>query len=354
MPVPLFDTQTPLRPLRRRDSSKLIEVLQRGAFVLGPEVAAFEQEFAAYLGVRHVIGVANGTDAITIALRALGVRPGDDVVVPSFTFYACAEAIVNAGARPVFCDIDPATRNVTGDDRRGGADAGGQGDRRGRSVRLPCADRRAARARAAGARGRGAGGRRDARRRAARARSAMPPRSPSTPPRISARSAMAVRSPPTTTRSPSSRGRCASTARATSERSTMSATTRGSTRSRRRSCGCCCRTWTVGATAAARSRLPTPSAGSDDHLGCPSVPVGADPAWHLYVVTHPRADALLAGLSERGIEARGYYRDADPPPAGDGAVSRATRPALPVTERAGARRTSRCRSARAESSALTR
>src|SRR5919205_399427 len=66
-----------------------------------------------YLGVRHCVGVANGTDALTIALKAAGVGPGDDVVVPSFTFYATAEAVVTAGARPVFCDVDPATFCVT-------------------------------------------------------------------------------------------------------------------------------------------------------------------------------------------------------------------------------------------------
>src|ERR1700736_3293417 len=113
MPVPLFDTSTSLRERRAAITARLAEVVQRGTFILGPEVAAFEQEFAAYLGVRHVIGVANGTDAITIALRALGVRPGDEVIVPAFTFYATAEAVVTAGARPVFCDVDPATRNVT-------------------------------------------------------------------------------------------------------------------------------------------------------------------------------------------------------------------------------------------------
>jgi hypothetical protein len=78
-------------------------------------VKAFEEAFARYLGVRHCVGVANGTDALTIALRAVGVKPGDDVVLPSFTFYATAEAVVTAGARPVFCDIDPATFCVTGE-----------------------------------------------------------------------------------------------------------------------------------------------------------------------------------------------------------------------------------------------
>jgi dTDP-4-amino-4,6-dideoxygalactose transaminase len=92
---------------------RLAEVAASGRYILGPEVAAFEQEFAAYCGAEHCIGVANGTDAITIALRALGVRPGDEVVVPSFTFYASVEATVNAGATPVFCDVDPVTFCLT-------------------------------------------------------------------------------------------------------------------------------------------------------------------------------------------------------------------------------------------------
>jgi dTDP-4-amino-4,6-dideoxygalactose transaminase len=113
--VPLFDTATPLAPLNQEMKARLGEVVDRGAFILGPEVEAFEAELASYLGARHVVGVANGTDAITIALRALGVEAGDEVVVPSFTFYATAEAVVSAGGRPVFCDVDPGTRNVTVD-----------------------------------------------------------------------------------------------------------------------------------------------------------------------------------------------------------------------------------------------
>ncbi|MGP0048659.1 MAG: DegT/DnrJ/EryC1/StrS family aminotransferase [Solirubrobacteraceae bacterium] len=115
MPVPLFDTITPIAPLRSEILERMQAVVDAQRFILGPEVEAFEHEFAAYLGVRHVVGVGNGTDAITIALRALGVQPGDDVVVPSLTFYASAEAIVDAGARPVFCDVDVQTRNVTVD-----------------------------------------------------------------------------------------------------------------------------------------------------------------------------------------------------------------------------------------------
>jgi dTDP-3-amino-3,4,6-trideoxy-alpha-D-glucose transaminase len=115
MPVPLFDPSTPLQGLRRRLGEAIDDVLDRGQFILGPEVSAFEEEFARYLGAEHAIGVANGTEAITIALRALGVGPGDEVVVPSFTFYASAEAIPPTGARPVFCDVDPETFCVTPD-----------------------------------------------------------------------------------------------------------------------------------------------------------------------------------------------------------------------------------------------
>jgi dTDP-3-amino-3,4,6-trideoxy-alpha-D-glucose transaminase len=115
MPVPLFDTRTPLEPLRGEIDAKIAEVIDGGSFIFGPEVAGFEAELAAYLGAGHAIGVANGTDAITLALRALGVGPGDEVIVPSFTFYASAEAIPHTGARPVFCDVDPETFCVTAD-----------------------------------------------------------------------------------------------------------------------------------------------------------------------------------------------------------------------------------------------
>src|SRR4051812_27049127 len=115
MPVGLFDTRTPLEPLRARLDAAIAGVLDDQRYILGPNVAAFEEEFAAYCGARHAVGVANGTDAITLALRAMGVGPGDEVVVPSFTFYASAEAIPHAGATPVFCDIDPETFCVTPD-----------------------------------------------------------------------------------------------------------------------------------------------------------------------------------------------------------------------------------------------
>jgi dTDP-4-amino-4,6-dideoxygalactose transaminase len=111
VPVPLFATS--LAGYQDRLGETLARVAATGRYILGPEVDAFEREFAAYCGARHCVGVANGTDAITIALRALGVQRGDEVVVPSFTFYASVEASVNAGATPVFCDIDPVTFCVT-------------------------------------------------------------------------------------------------------------------------------------------------------------------------------------------------------------------------------------------------
>jgi dTDP-3-amino-3,4,6-trideoxy-alpha-D-glucose transaminase len=113
--IGLFDTTGPLRPLRPQLDAAVARVLDSGRYILGPEVSAFEQELASWCGTRHAIGVANGTEALTIALRAIGVGPGDDVIVPSFTFYASAEAIPPTGARPVFCDVDPLTGCVTAD-----------------------------------------------------------------------------------------------------------------------------------------------------------------------------------------------------------------------------------------------
>lgn len=115
MAVPLFDPAAPLEPLDAELRAAVAGVLDAKQYILGPQVAAFEDEFAAWHGAAHAVGVANGTEAITIALRALGVGPGDEVVVPSFTFYASAEAIPPTGAAPVFCDVDPETYLVTAD-----------------------------------------------------------------------------------------------------------------------------------------------------------------------------------------------------------------------------------------------
>lgn len=88
-------------------------MLEGGRYVLGPEVEAFEGEFASFVGTGRCVGLANGTDALEIGLRALGVGPGDEVIVPAFTFFATAEAVVAMGATPVFCDVDPETWCMT-------------------------------------------------------------------------------------------------------------------------------------------------------------------------------------------------------------------------------------------------
>jgi dTDP-3-amino-3,4,6-trideoxy-alpha-D-glucose transaminase len=113
MTVPLFDISAPLTALREQLRAAVNRVLDSERYILGPEVQAFEREFAEYCGTSHAVGVANGTEAITIALRAMGIGPGDEVIVPSFTFYASAEAIPPTGATPVFCDVDPDTYCVT-------------------------------------------------------------------------------------------------------------------------------------------------------------------------------------------------------------------------------------------------
>jgi dTDP-4-amino-4,6-dideoxygalactose transaminase len=114
--IPLVDVKAQYAPLVPALRRAFDEVLESGAFILGPNVRAFEEEAAAYLGVPTTVGVANGTDALVLVLDALGVGPGDEVVCPSFTFYATAEAIARRGATPVFADVDPATLNLDPED----------------------------------------------------------------------------------------------------------------------------------------------------------------------------------------------------------------------------------------------
>jgi dTDP-4-amino-4,6-dideoxygalactose transaminase len=114
--IPLVDVKAQYAPLLPRLREAIDSVLESGSFVLGPEVRAFEEEAARYLGVPQTVGVANGTDALVLVLDALGIGPGDDVICPAFTFYATAEAIARRGATPVFADIDPATLNLDPDD----------------------------------------------------------------------------------------------------------------------------------------------------------------------------------------------------------------------------------------------
>jgi len=110
--IPLVDVKAQYAPLIPELEERFSAVLESGRFIFGPEVEAFERESAAFLGVPHAIGVANGTDALVLSLEALGIGPGDEVICPAFTFYATAEAIARAGATPVFADIEPATLNL--------------------------------------------------------------------------------------------------------------------------------------------------------------------------------------------------------------------------------------------------
>lgn len=331
MVVPLFDTHGPIAPLRSAILKRIAEVVARGHFVLGPEVEAFESELAAYLGVRHVIGVANGTDALVIALRALGVKPGDDVVLPSLTFYATAEAVADVGARPVFCDVDPGTRNVTIETVSAALTPSTTAviavDLFG--VPAPVPQLRAAlevpvledAAQAAGA-------------------------------SLGDVRAGALGDMATLSFYPSKNLPCfgdggaiatdddalAQTARAlrfhgSHDKETFTFVGYNSRLDELQAAilrvllpeldG-----WCDGRRAGAQAYL---DAGLGDHVTLPEVPEGAVPAWHLYAVTHPRADELLRGLADAGVEARGYYRV---PLHRQPAMASFTgaQPALPITD----------------------
>jgi dTDP-4-amino-4,6-dideoxygalactose transaminase len=109
MKIPLLDLVAQYHSIKEEMDKAVLGVLESGSFILGPNVAALEQEVAAYLGVKHAIGVASGTDALVIALRATGLEPGDEVIVPAFSFFATAGTVMTVGAHPVFVDIDPDT-----------------------------------------------------------------------------------------------------------------------------------------------------------------------------------------------------------------------------------------------------
>src|SRR5437868_5404750 len=111
-PVPLCDIQAQYRALKDEIDTAVLRVLGSGQAILGPEVAAFEQETAAYCGAAHGVGCGSGTDALVLALHALGIGPGDEVIVPPFTFFATVSSVCRVGATPVFVDIDPLTFNV--------------------------------------------------------------------------------------------------------------------------------------------------------------------------------------------------------------------------------------------------
>lgn len=112
MAVPLFDIKPQNNALATELQAAFARVLSSGQFILGPEVQNFERQCAEYLGVKHALGVSSGTDAILLALMALGIGPGDEVICPSFTFFATAGCVARTGAKPVFCDVRADTFNL--------------------------------------------------------------------------------------------------------------------------------------------------------------------------------------------------------------------------------------------------
>ncbi len=331
MAIGLFDTETPLAALREQILERLAGVVERGIYILGPEVRAFEEEFASYIGVRHVIGVANGTDAITIGLRAIGVEPGDEVVVPSFTFYASAEAIVNAGGRPVFCDVDPITRNVTTETVRAALTANTKAivavDLFGvpaplaeiRELGLPVLED-AAQAAGASVNGRRAGSLSDL------ATFSFYP-----------------------SKNLGAFGDAGAICTDDDELAALARALRfhGSyDKQKFEYVGYNSRLDEMQA-AILRVLLPEldgwcdarravadayADAGIAQYVDAPVVPAGVTPAWHLYVATHERPDELIAGLGQRGIQARSYYRTPLHRQKAMASYAPAQESALPVTD----------------------
>ncbi len=111
--IPMVNLKAQYAEIKDEVEAGLAQTIENCSFILGPNVQAFEQESAEYLGVKHALGCASGTDALHLALRAEGIGPGDEVITSAFTFIATTEAIKYVGAKPVFVDIDARTFNIT-------------------------------------------------------------------------------------------------------------------------------------------------------------------------------------------------------------------------------------------------
>ncbi|WP_220807641.1 DegT/DnrJ/EryC1/StrS family aminotransferase [Noviherbaspirillum aridicola] len=110
--MPFIDLKTQYQALKPAIEERIKRVLEHGQYIMGPEVAELEERLAAYVGSRHCITVASGTEALLISLMALGIQPGDEIITTPFTFVATAEVIVLLGAKPVFVDVEPDTGNI--------------------------------------------------------------------------------------------------------------------------------------------------------------------------------------------------------------------------------------------------
>ena len=109
MKIPLVDLVTQYHSIKAEMDQAVLGVLESGRFILGPNVSSLEEEVADYLGVQHAIGVASGTDALVLTLRAFDIGPGDEVIVPAYSFFATAGTVMTVGAQPVFVDVHPET-----------------------------------------------------------------------------------------------------------------------------------------------------------------------------------------------------------------------------------------------------
>ena len=292
--IPLIDVKAQYAPLIPELKERFAEVLESGRFIFGPEVEAFEREAAAYLGVPHAIGVANGTDALVLALEALGIGRGDEVICPSFTFYATAEAIARVGATPVFADIDPVTLNLDPEDV-----AARITPRTKAIMPVHLFGRPAPLAELAALglpldRGRGAGVRR---RRASRRRAICSTFSFFPTKNLFALGDGGLVAVPRR-RGRRARPDAALPRLARQDRpSSSSGRTRGSTRSRRRCCASSCRSSRAGTPHGARPPRATRSSGSASWSSCPLDEPGH--VYHMYVVRSPERDRIARGARAR-------------------------------------------------------
>ena len=110
--IPLVDLTAQYHSIKKEIDAAVLSTLESGHFILGPQVIKFEESIAAYLGMGFGIGLASGTDALVLALRALNIGAGDEVIIPAYTFFATAGTVMSVGAKPVFVDVDPQTYQI--------------------------------------------------------------------------------------------------------------------------------------------------------------------------------------------------------------------------------------------------